>query len=92
MQTNFADALINISLTGPLVRLEFASANPTATQDGKQEVKLVPTQQLVMPLEGFIRSFGLQENVIKKLIADGVLKPNQQAVPQTSDIISTSGV
>lgn len=91
MQIHFADALINISLTGPLVRLEFAAAVPSATQDGKQEAKLVPTQQLVMPLEGFIRSFGLQENVIKKLIADGVLKPNQQAIP-SSDIIGTGGI
>lgn len=93
MQSNFADALINIAITGPVVRLDFGVAVPVKTPDGKQEVRVNPTQQVVMPLEGFIRAFGAQENVVKKLIADGVIKVDQPAnQPPASDIISTSGI
>lgn len=78
MQTLFADTLTNITITGPLVRLEFGTANSVQIE-GKPEVRLVPSQHLVMPIDGFVKAFGLQENVIRKLIADGVLKPQQQA-------------
>lgn len=92
MQSFFADALINIAITGPVIRLDFGTAIPIQMQDGKQQVQVNPTQQIVMPLEGFIRAFGVQENVIKKLIADGVIKIEQPAQqPPLSDIISTSG-
>lgn len=87
MQTTFADTILNISLTGPLVRIELGTIIPTATQEGKQEMRATPTQHLVMPLEGFVRAFGLQENVIKKLIADGILKP--QVVTDNAANIST---
>lgn len=89
MQTTFADTILNISLTGPLVRIELGTIAQANNPEGKQELRATPTQHLVMPLEGFIRAFGLQENVIKKLIADGVLKPQQAANP---DVISASAL
>ncbi|MDD2742792.1 MAG: hypothetical protein PHV02_10980 [Rhodocyclaceae bacterium] len=90
MQTTFADTIINLSMTGQLIRLELGTAVPVSNSEGKQEVRLKATQTLVMPLEGFVRSFGMQEQLIKKLIADGVLKAQQQ-VP-ASDVISTAGI
>ena len=83
MQTNFADTILNIAVTGPLVRIDLGTVNPVQGKDGKQQFRPTITQQLVMPLEGFARSFGMQESVIKKLIADGVLKtqPQEQASP-----------
>lgn len=60
MQTNFADAIININIninitvTGPLVRLDLGTVL-SQTKDGKQELLATPTQQLVMPLDGFLR-------------------------------------
>ena len=96
MQSLFADAIINITITGPVIRLDFGTAIPVQTPDGKQEVKLNPTQQIVMPLEGFIRSFGLQEQIVKKMIADGIIKVQQPAAqagqPPASDVISTTGM
>jgi len=89
MQTTFADTILNISLTGPLVRIELGTIAQTNNVEGTQEMRATPTQHLVMPLEGFVRAFGLQENVIKKLIADGVLKPQQVPNP---DVITTSGL
>lgn len=82
MQTTFADTLLNITLTGNLVRLDLGTVIPVQTKDGKQELHATLTQQVVMPLEGLVRAFGMQEQVIKKLIADGVLKaPAQDQTP-----------
>ena len=74
MQTTFADTILNIAITGNLVRLDLGTITPIQGKDGKQELRANPTQQVVMPMEGFVRAFGMQEQVIKKLIADGVLK------------------
>jgi hypothetical protein len=74
MQTTFSDTVLNIAITGNLVRLDLGTVVPIQTAEGKQELRVTPTQQVVMPLEGFVRAFGMQEQIIKKLIADGVLK------------------
>jgi hypothetical protein len=75
----FSDTIVQVSLTGSLVRIELGTV-AVVNKDGKQEARLVPTQQLVMPLEGFVRGFGVQQQAVNKLIADGVLKPHE---PQT---------
>jgi hypothetical protein len=72
MQTNYADTIINITVTGPLIRLELGTVINQG-KDGKQDLVATPTQQVVMPLEGFLRAFGMQETVVKKLVADGVI-------------------
>lgn len=87
MQTTFADTVLNIAITGNLVRLDLGTVTPVQTQDGKQELRATPTQQVVMPMEGFVRAFGMQEQVIKKLIADGVLKA--QPAPENQSSIAT---
>ena len=76
----FADRLSNLSITGNLVRLELAALQAPAVQGG--EPQLMPTQNLVMPLEGFLPSFSMMETMVKKLVADGVLKvqPPQDSV------------
>lgn len=74
MQTLFADTISNIAVTGPLVRIEFAATVLTQNAEGKQDARLVPNQQIVLPLEGFVRSVGIQEQIVRRLIADGVIK------------------
>jgi hypothetical protein len=83
MQTYFADGLLNIAVTGPLVRIDFGTATAVTNAEGKQDVRLIPSQQVVMPMEGFVRAFDTQERLMKKLIAEGVLKV--QAPP--SDVV-----
>jgi hypothetical protein len=77
MTTVFADTIVQVSLTGSLVRIDLGTV-AIVNKDGKQEARLMPTQQLVMPLEGFVRGFGVQQQAVNKLIADGVLKPQEQ--------------
>lgn len=77
MQTNYADTLLNIRVTGPMVRLEFGTVEPVQAEGKKQQLKATTTQQLVMPIEGFARAFGMQDNVVRKLIEQGVLKKRE---------------
>jgi hypothetical protein len=94
MQTNYADTILNITLTGAMVRIDLGTVVPVTNADGTQEGRATQTQQLVMPLDGFVQSFGVQERVIKKLLADGVLTANAgvgQIQPQTSLVTPANG-
>jgi hypothetical protein len=72
----FADRLFNIAVTGSLVRIELGAMRlPTA--EG-QKPQLLPTQTLVMPLDGFVASFGMMDSVMKQLVKDGILKQNER--------------
>ena len=93
MQTHFADAAINISMTGSLVRIDFGTVVPAASNDAeKREVKVSHNHQLVMPLEGFLRLYGMQEQIVKKLIADGVIKQAPTAAQNAIGNIPGSGL
>lgn len=75
MQVFFADGVTNVFLSSNgLVRLEFGRLDTAAAVDGEQKGVLTATQQVVMPMDGFLRAFGSQEQVVKKLIDDGVVK------------------
>lgn len=79
----FADRLVNIAVTGPLVRIELGAMQlPTA--EG-QKPQLLPTQTLVMPLDGFVASFGMMESVIKRMMADNVLKQSERPAEGVSN-------
>lgn len=72
----FADRVVNITLTGPLLRLELATLQAPAAEG--QKPQLQPSQTLVMPLDGFLASFGMMEAMIRKLVAEGVVKTPPQ--------------
>ncbi len=80
MQTNFADAILNVVVTGNLVRLDWGTVVPEKTNVDKQQLRATPTFQLVMSIEGFTRAFSMQEQLMKKLLADGVLKAEPSAI------------
>lgn len=73
----FADRILNIAVTGSLVRLQLGTLLPPKAEGEKPQ--LTSSQTLVMPLDGFLQSFGMLEAVVKKLIADGVLRPKPAA-------------
>lgn len=79
----FADTIVQVSLAGSLVRIDLGTV-AVASKDGKPETRLMPTQQLVMPLEGFLRGLDVQQKVVNKLIADGVLKPHPEGAAITA--------
>jgi hypothetical protein len=79
----FADRIVNIAVTGPLVRLELGVMQPPMAEG--QKPQLVPTEALVMPLEGLVASMGMLEALIKKLVADGVLRVQAPASATAPD-------
>ena len=80
----FADTFNGIAVTGNLVRIDLATLAP---QPGGQPQGTPPQFEtrgrLVMPIDGFLRAFALAEDVMKKLIAAGIVtqKPGAPATP-----------
>jgi hypothetical protein len=69
----YADAIGEIGLTGPVVRMDLVSLSATE-KDEKNQPKPVFRQRVVMPLEGFVRSFALMAQVMQQLEKQGVIK------------------
>lgn len=83
---HYFDTLVNVTITGPLIRLDFGLAQQSKTEDGKDTVRLSQIEQVVLPLDGFVRAFGLQQQVIQQLIKTGVLKPRDvEETTKTAD-------
>lgn len=71
----FADGISAIHITGNLVRIDFMTVQPQLKSDTEQPVVDV-NNRIIMPLQGFIQSLTVQDNIIKQLIDAGVLKKN----------------
>lgn len=78
-QTLFADAITNIIVTGPLVRLELSVVDTTVPRKGDEAVKLRVADYVVMPIDAFANAVAMQQNVVDKLVKDGVLKKREIA-------------
>ncbi len=79
MTNYFADMIGNITVTGQLVRIDFLSqiTPPPQQQSTQQDAHYQASHHLVMPLDGFLRSLGVQEQLRAKLIEDGIIKVEQ---------------
>jgi hypothetical protein len=71
----FADAVGNIGIDGGVIRLDLVSLSPTV-RDENQKPVFAFKQRVVLPLDGFLRSFSAMEGFIKQLVNAGVVKPN----------------
>ena len=77
---SFADRIVNIAVTGPLVRIELGVVQ--APQAEGEKPQLIPSQSLVMPIEGFIASIQMADQLMRKLAKDGTIKlPEGQPRP-----------
>ena len=68
----FADSISAIAITGSVVRIDFASLSP-AEGDAKKQHKSVFRQRVVMPVEGFVQSFGVMARAMQQLEQKGVI-------------------
>ncbi|WP_371372523.1 hypothetical protein [Sporomusa aerivorans] len=71
----FADGVSAVHVTGNLVRIDLLTVQPHLKSDNGQPVIEV-NQRIIMPLEGFVQSLAVQQNIVKQLVAAGVLKQN----------------
>ena len=72
-QEIFADAIGGVHVSGNLVRIDFLSLQPQMKSDNGQPVVEI-CKRVIMPLEGFIQSLKVQEDMVKKLVDAGVLQ------------------
>jgi hypothetical protein len=82
MQDNtlFADAISNIYVTGPLVRLELSQVELSTGKEISQ-TNLKVTGYVVLPIDAFANAVGMQQGLIEKLVKDGVLKKREAVKP-----------
>lgn len=74
-QEIFADGISAIHVTGNLVRLDLMTVQPQLKSDNGQPVVEI-NRRIIMPLEGFVQSLATQQDIVKQLIAAGILKQN----------------
>ncbi|MEE2642141.1 MAG: hypothetical protein VX768_16045 [Planctomycetota bacterium] len=72
----FADGMGEITLSGGMVRIDLVSLSPTK-QDAEGKPQLEFRQRIVMPPDGFLRSFSAMEDLVKKLVDAGVVKTKE---------------
>jgi len=83
----FSDGFATISVTGPIVRIDLM-AFTGQDQDGKPRFEV--RGRLVMPIDGFVRSFALAEETITKLKKAGILK-QRPAEPEATLEVKSKG-
>ncbi|MBF0191150.1 MAG: hypothetical protein HQL99_08470 [Magnetococcales bacterium] len=72
IQENYCDTFGNIVVTGNIVRIELSTLDPTNLDQNNP--KLETRSRLVMPLDGFLRAYGMSRQVVEKLVEAGVLR------------------
>jgi hypothetical protein len=83
-QELYADQIAEVTVTGSVVRIDLVSLSATE-RDEQQQPKAVFRQRIVMPLDGFIRSFRLMGQVVKQLGTRTNEQPKTTAAnPQTT--------
>jgi hypothetical protein len=69
----YADFVGGVTLTGTVVRLDLVSLS-TTEKDDKDQPRTVIRERVVMPVEGFVRSFAVMARVMEQLEKQGVIK------------------
>jgi hypothetical protein len=80
-QEIFADGVSAVHVTGNIVRIDLFSMQPhLQSKDGKPVFDI--SRRVIMPLDGFVKSFAVQEQVLQQLIATGKVQKVEQSVAQ----------
>ncbi|MGQ0510708.1 MAG: hypothetical protein ACT4P9_08845 [Betaproteobacteria bacterium] len=72
MDETYADRILNVVVTGAMVRIDLGSL--ALHQDKDDKPKLEFRRRLVMPVDGFLQSFALMAQVVQQLEKQGVIK------------------
>jgi hypothetical protein len=85
-QDIFADTFNGIAVTGNLIRIDLATLVPDSAGGQGNQPRFESRQRLIMPIDGFLRAFALSEDVMKKLMAAGIVtqrgaQPEAAAAP-----------
>ncbi len=78
----FADGIGEITLSGGMVRMDLVTLVGKPAENDNQP-KFETSQRVVMPPDGFLRSFSAMENLVKQLIEAGLVKPREGTATAT---------
>ncbi len=70
----YTDGIAEITVTGPIVRIDLMSLSPTE-RDANNNPKPVFRQRLVMPVDAFANSVELMQKAVSGLIEAGAIQP-----------------
>ena len=73
----FADGIGEITLSGGMVRMDLVTLTGSQSKSGEKP-KLETSQRVIMPPDGFLRSFSAMESLVKQLVDAGLVKPRDQ--------------
>ncbi len=73
MQDVYADGIGEITLTGGMVRIDLVSLS-AQNKDAEGRPRLEFRKRIVLPPEGFLRSFSAMEDLVKQLVEAGLIK------------------
>jgi hypothetical protein len=80
-QEIFADGISAVHVTGNIVRIDLFAMQPhLQSKDGKPVFDI--SRRVIMPLEGYVKSLAVQEQVLQQLIASGKVQKMEQPVAQ----------
>ncbi len=85
----FADGIGELTLSGGMVRLDLVTL-VGSQNDENNKPRLEVRQRIVMPPDGFLRSFSAMENLIKQLVDAGLVQPRDGAAVNPSNSIQTA--
>lgn len=66
----YSDGFANIMVTGTIVRIDLMAL---AGQDAQGKPRFEVRRRLVMPLDGFLRSYAMADDVVNKLVKAGIV-------------------
>ena len=72
----FADGIGEITLAGGMVRMSLVSL-VGSRREGDQP-RFETRERIIMPPDGFLRSFSAMEDLVKQLIQAGLVKPRTE--------------
>jgi hypothetical protein len=72
-QEIYADGISAIHTTGNMIRIDLMTVQPHLKSENGQPVVEI-NKRIIMPLDGFVKSFALQEQIMKQLLEAGVVK------------------
>jgi hypothetical protein len=70
--TIFADGVINFNRNQEVVRFYLSRLDPPLDAEGRPDLRSIA--QVVMPVSRFLETAAFFENVLSRLVADGVVK------------------
>ena len=65
-ETTYADRIINLSVQNGLVRIDLGTVD-TYLEGEERKQRAEVTQRVVMPLDGFVRSFAMQQRMLDQM-------------------------